>query len=404
MARSSIDPISQTIPSIGKTLRYVEWALLLATVLIVFLNQKLHGTTFTLVREYYVLYVCLSFCALLSFFFPIERPLWQRRAFIFLEILCLIPTRMLTGWNLDLLLYLFLAKSCFLLRRKDVIFTAIAAGVAWQIVGVWSIPQILERRLSNIDDYINYLSDTPRNIIGIIFSNTASYLAISIFVILLCFVLLAEQKSRQKAVALTKEVESLATALERTRIAREIHDCLGHTLTSLDVHLELSQRLHDRDPDKAKKALDTAKNLASQSLNEVRRSVATMRDSNFDLNSALVTLIEKYQQNRLFEVKCQLNLPQLPLQTSHQLYCILQEALTNIQKHSGANNVTIRSQTKRSEIFLEVVDDGIGFDILNSNSGFGLRGMKERIQILGGQIQIDSSIGEGTRIKVNIPR
>ena len=102
--------------------------------------------------------------------------------------------------------------------------------------------------------------------------------------LLLSFAVIAERKSRQKAEFLAKEVEALAATLERTRIARDIHDSLGHTLTTLDIQLEVAQTLRQRAPEQALQALDTAKLLASQCLADVRRAVQTMRQTNFNLN------------------------------------------------------------------------------------------------------------------------
>ncbi len=411
MVTSPIAPVNDTIPALGKTLRYVEWAILLAFIVTVFLRQNLYDTIFTTTKEYYIAYTYLGICALLSLFFPIARPLWQRRIYIFLEIFCLTIATILTTFELELFLYLLLAKSCFLLRRKEAIFLAIALGLIWHLVRLWSLSKTIERLIENADIYLENLADMPRSILIILSSHIVVYIAVSSFIILVCFLTIAEQKSRQKAIALAREVENLASALERTRIAREIHDSLGHVLTGLNVQLELVQRLQSKDPEKAKQALNTAKNLASQSLTEVRRSVATIRNNNFDLDTALINLVEQFKCDRNFKVDYRVNLPQLGLQTSHQLYCIVQEALTNIQKHSHASQITIQTRAIASETILEIIDDGIGFDLEEIrfavrqlfSSGFGLRGMAERAEIIGAKINIETAPNRGTRIQIKIP-
>jgi len=217
------------------------------------------------------------------------------------------------------------------------------------------------------------------------------------------FAIIAERKSRCKAEALTRQVETLAATLERTRIARDIHDSLGHVLTTLDIQLEVAQKLRFRNPDKALQSLDTAKLLASQCLTEVRRALQTMRQTDFDLNAALGTLLEQVNQNQTFTIELKVNLPQLPLQTSHQLYCIMQEGLTNIQKHACAKKISLRGQPTADSIIIDLEDDGVGFDSGLPRSGFGLRGMQERVQILGGQLKLSSTPGQGTQIQVRIP-
>ncbi len=97
-----------------------------------------------------------------------------------------------------------------------------------------------------------------------------------------------------------------------------------------------------------------------------------------------------------------LNLPLISLQTSHQIYCIVKEALYNAQKHSQANLVTINSQTTSQNIILEIADNGIGFDPKKINSGAGLRGMLERSQLINGKFKIDTAPNRGTRIQLII--
>jgi len=216
-------------------------------------------------------------------------------------------------------------------------------------------------------------------------------------------VIIAEQKSRQKAEVLTQQVETLAATLERTRIAREIHDSLGHSLTTLDVQLELAQKLYQRDPIQAAKSLDIAKDLTNQCLSEVRRSVQTMRQTNFNLNEALSTLVEQVGRNQAFVIQLDVKLPQLPVQTSHQLYCIVQEGLTNIQKHASATVVSLKGYQTSNAIILKLTDNGQGFEVSAPHTGFGLRGMQERVHILGGELKIKSSLDEGTQIQARIP-
>jgi signal transduction histidine kinase len=228
------------------------------------------------------------------------------------------------------------------------------------------------------------------------------YLAGSAFVILFSSVVISEQKSRQKAEELAQQVETLAATLERTRIARDIHDSLGHTLTNLDIQLEVAQKLRDRNPDKAFQAVDTAKMLSSQCIEDVSRALKTMRQSDFDLNQALSTLIENFRQHQSGRVHSEINLPSLPLQTSHQIYCIVKEGLTNIQKHAKANFVCFLARGSAESIILKLEDNGVGFDDKSTQTGFGLQGIAERVQILGGGLEIDSTLGQGTRIQVTL--
>jgi signal transduction histidine kinase len=217
-------------------------------------------------------------------------------------------------------------------------------------------------------------------------------------------VILAERKSRQRAEVLAQEVETLAARLERTRIAREIHDSLGHTLTTLDVQLEVAQKLRQRDPEQALQAVDTAKKLASQCLEDVRAALSTIRNNDFNLQQALYELIAQVKQHQTLDIVVELHLPTLPLQTSHQLYCIVQEGLMNVQKHAQAKTVWLRGWMADESLTLELEDDGQGFDPGQSRSGFGLRGIEERVQLLGGKLKVSTVAAQGTQIQVTIPR
>jgi signal transduction histidine kinase len=109
------------------------------------------------------------------------------------------------------------------------------------------------------------------------------------------------------------------------------------------------------------------------------------------------------EQNQPFQMQVALQFPQLSLQSSYQLYCIVQESLTNIQKHAQADRVTITGSIVNSGTILEICDNGKGFNLDRPHTGFGLRNMKERVQCLGGDFSLDSEIGEGTQIKIFIP-
>ncbi|NJK48705.1 sensor histidine kinase [Candidatus Gracilibacteria bacterium] len=279
----------------------------------------------------------------------------------------------------------------------------IITGIIWHYCEIHESLKKAPQTIEFLRLHAAQIYEPQRIIFGIIINNGGLYLAASIFVILFSYVTVAEQKSRQQAEALMKEIETLATRLERTRIARDIHDSLGHTLTALNVQLELAQRLHSQDRDRTAQVLATAKNIAAQAFQEARRAVSTMREKDFELKDAIASLIKPFQQNQFMKIKINWNLPQLSLQTSHQLYCIVQEGLTNIQRHSRASHVDLCAQTMPTEIILKIIDDGIGFDFKSVTSGYGLRGMQERVQMLGGEIQIASTPGLGTRIQVTIP-
>lgn len=407
-ARSLFEGSTNT-SSIPKILRYVEWAFLVMVVLRILFPILHKSVPYEASSGDYIGFCILGILAILSGFFPIHRPMWQRQAYVFIEIACLLPTRMFSDWGLDPLLYLFLVKSGFLLKRRDAILTAILAGIAWHFSLAWRLTQHLSTPVEQVQEqlqaHIQAIQDVPQLlIIDAVFNSIVVYIPFSVLIILLCLTLVSERKSRQRASALAQEVEILAADLERTRIARDIHDSLGHTLTTLDVQLELAQRLYERGSDQMQQALHTSKVLASQSVQEVRRAVATMREESFDLNAALTELMGPFKSDPCLTVESKIDLPKLPLQTRHQLYCMVKEGLENIRRHSQARSICLRIRNTPEDVDLRLEDDGIGFDLTAPPAGFGLRGMQERAQLMGGSIRITSAPGKGTCVQVTVPR
>ncbi|PZD71892.1 Sensor histidine kinase LiaS [Acaryochloris thomasi RCC1774] len=407
MTRRATETIFTTSPSIPKILRYLEWLFLSIIALrilfpILYPSFAYEGDIGDL-----LVFVVFGLLAILSFWFPIHRPLWQRRIYIWVEIGCLLSTRLWSHWGLDLLLYLIIVKSCFLLSQREVIFTTIASGTAWHMVlvqyFVTRFSQPIEVMQAEIEEF--YAIPHPLAIFNLVLNNVSIFITASSLLILLGFTIISERKSRYREADLAREVEILAADLERTRIARDIHDSLGHTLTSLDVQLELAQRLYERKSDQVQQALNTSKMLAGQSVREVRRAVTTMREEAFDLNLALTRLIESLtSEPSSLTVETKIDLPKLPLQTSHQLYCIVKEGLENIRRHSQAQFITLQGQTSSTGVTLMLEDNGIGFDLTQSTAGFGLRGMRERAQLIGGSIQVNSTPGKGTCLQVTVPQ
>lgn len=219
-------------------------------------------------------------------------------------------------------------------------------------------------------------------------------------------------------------VEELTVTRERNRMAREIHDTLGHYLTVINIQIETAQKLGERDPERSQAALRTAKELATECLKEVRRSVSALRPSVLDdcsLSEALTQLVDELRRST--DVVMHLDTKgEGTLQPSVEVitYRAIQEALTNVRKHAGARNVWVRMEWNRDELVATVRDDGRGSEpgqetrghLLDSpltletgpHSSFGLHGMRERLARVGGTLDIETAPGEGFRVTLHIPR
>ncbi len=245
--------------------------------------------------------------------------------------------------------------------------------------------------------------------------NTAVTFGLTLlFTLLLVNALLAERQSREKLWQANKQlrqyalrIEDQATLQERNRIAREIHDALGHTLTAQSIQLENALLFLPPEAEKTQSFLQEAQQLGARALQEVRRSISTLRSNPLrgqSLSGAIAQSLQEFHQNTGIKPDFTIQLANaLPTEINTALYRILQEALTNIYKHSGANQVSIHLQQQPETIELEIEDNGQGFDPAGNTTGFGLQGMRERTAALGGRFLITSHPGSGCRIKISIP-
>lgn len=234
-----------------------------------------------------------------------------------------------------------------------------------------------------------------------------------VFVMLLINALLEERQSRVKlTTALDRlrqyslRIEDQSALQERNRIAREIHDSLGHTLTAQSIQLDSALLLQNSNRQEASVFLQEAKQLCKQALQEVRQSVATLRTDPLQGKSVehlVESLIQEFQATTAIEPTCIVNLTQpLPREVISAYYRVLQEALTNIIRHSAASEVTLSLVILDRLLHLQIQDNGRGFNPDQNSTGFGIQGMKERISALGGQFNLSSSPGEGCLIDVRV--
>jgi signal transduction histidine kinase len=222
-------------------------------------------------------------------------------------------------------------------------------------------------------------------------------------------VLLEElQATYQQLQEYAARAEELAVSQERNRLAREMHDALGHRLTVAAVQLEGAERLIPTDPTRAAGMVNTVYKQVVEALAELRRTVATLRtplDVDLSLPKALTRLAHGFEEATGIKVNRSLpdELPPLPDAQRLALYRAAQEALTNVQRHANARQVWLELALENNTVTLLVKDDGCGFEPEVVQVGFGLRGLRERAAHLNGQFHLESNPGEGTQICFHLP-
>ena len=215
---------------------------------------------------------------------------------------------------------------------------------------------------------------------------------------------LKEEQANAKAQALNRELmatqvllESAAKDAERTRIARNIHDLLGHHLTALTIHLQVVERQLEGD---LKQKVSNCHQIAKLLLSDVREAVSEIRDHDgIDIKSALETLTANVPETAI-TLKLA-SVPELTVEQADAIVRSVQETLTNIMRHSNATALTIALSASKSNIELTMTDNGM--DISTPVPGNGLTGMRERILTLGGTMTI-SATASGLHTHITLPR
>ncbi len=195
---------------------------------------------------------------------------------------------------------------------------------------------------------------------------------------------------------------------ERRRISREVHDEAGQSMLFLRLHLEMLEKAA---PPELRSRLTEARVVAERIIAEIRRIIAALNPSaveDLGLPAAIRHLSARFR--KLCPIKLRLRLspygPRLPRPTEIALYRVVQEAYQNIAKHSGACGVNLYLKTTDRQLELDIEDDGVGFDVdsaVAQPKSFGLKGMRERVALLGGRLEIHSGPGQGARISVRLP-
>jgi two-component system sensor histidine kinase DesK len=193
-----------------------------------------------------------------------------------------------------------------------------------------------------------------------------------------------------------EEIEHLAKVAERERIARDLHDVLGHTLSVITLKSELAGKLIERDPERATKEIGEVEQISRKALSDVRDAIRGYRSQGLvaELAQAKSTL-----ETAGLSVQCDAaTTVKLPAVQESVLSLAVREAVTNVVRHAQARNCRMRLEQQNGSCRLEIHDDGLG---ISNGEGNGLRGMRERVEMMGGTLQ--RSTESGTTIIITLP-
>src|SRR5271157_3570871 len=192
-----------------------------------------------------------------------------------------------------------------------------------------------------------------------------------------------------------EELEHLAKVAERERIARDLHDLLGHTLSLITLKAELARKLVDRDPQRAKQEMHDVEQTSRAALAEVRETISGYRGQGL---AAELIRARKTLETAGVTVDCDAS--EVPLSPAQEtvLALALREAVTNVVRHAQAQRCSVRLSRDQEVCTLEIADNGRGADTPEGN---GLRGMRERLEAIGGSLQ--RRCEAGTRLVIHLP-
>lgn len=299
------------------------------------------------------------------------------------------------------------------LRQLPVLFVALAL-VAWE----YTLIHIILFSLATAMLEIGLILFSPfdfRNIFVFLFIaiiRTISFIAVGIFINALVVRLRLQQQSLREANAnlthYAATLEQLTLSRERNRLARELHDTVAHTLTALSVTLETAKAYFDVDINRTRDLVDKSIEATRKGVDETRRALKALRASDLE-DLGLRLAIKKMAESAASRFSLDLNLtldpmPSLSPDIEQTIYRIAQEAIENATKHAKAKKIKVELLNQDNHIRLMVEDDGVGFDAKSKQTTghFGLIGMKERAELAGGSLEIESEKNKGTKIILKI--
>ncbi len=343
---------------------------------------------------------------------------------ILLEILLGVSVSSVLGFSSKGIFLLILAENMRFFPRSR-LKLPIAVGMCLLYLAIDADMISVYGRMIPITQYLQYYQSQVRVILeGIL--NMAEALNMLLFLIYMLFLIRIQTNEKERVLELNDELnqvnsklqeanlqleryaresEKMAETRERNRLAREIHDTLGHTLTGIIAGLDACVAIMDIAPEATKMQLQAITDVARQGMTDVRRSVKALRPDALEklsLEEALKKSIEEMRQATQAEIRysCTAELRHFSEDEEDVIYRIVQESITNSIRHGHADQIKIEIRRVYNKLQICIADNGIGCEEVKK--GFGLHHMEERIQMLQGSLEYESKNGFTVRVELPI--
>ena len=321
-----------------------------------------------------------------------------------------------------ILLWTFANALMYLKRNKYMPMVVIIAMISYLLTTHELVKLFIN--VFDISTYIEVCSQSIQTLIYFIY-NALNLMTVVCFILCCIIIIVSKEEIIEKNLELNKRLEIANTDLQRTneelekslmdnarlaeirernRIAREIHDTLGHTLTGLAAGIDACIALAGDDKPALRNQLDLLSKVSRNGIKDIRMSVSSLRPDapeRLNLKSAIEELVENTKRVAGVNIKLDCDIINLKFDEDEEMaiYRIVQESLTNAIRHGRAKNIDVSIKKNYGSINLLICDDGIGCE--NIKAGFGLRHIRERVNMLKGQVNFSSE--EGFKVEAMIP-
>jgi len=212
------------------------------------------------------------------------------------------------------------------------------------------------------------------------------------------------QRAYEKLKETNEALEEVTILKERNRIAGEIHDTVGHTLTTVLIEIEAGKRLIAKDKDLAIEKLDLAQGQVRKGLNDIRKSVRTLKDGDdlLEFTPSLISFIKETEKHGDLKIDYDIDkVDDLNIDIKKTIYRAMQEGITNGIRHGSSKTFKIELKIKGEMLYFDLADNGKGCD--NIKFGFGLTNMNDRVKKLKGQLKVGEGQNNGCKLSIRIP-